>query len=306
MVFTKLRVSVFIFITTIFLLTSSQTLACACGCNIFSVGNKWMMAINSGFKFSLQYSYMNQSTNWNNQVSAPAYLNEDKGIRTSFYTMGFQYMPSREWGIMLEVPVWNRYFKTVDEDENPVSTDHSALGDIRITGVYTGLSEDMSTGITLGVKLPTGPIDQSLFDRDTQIGSGSTDILIGGYRMEQNTNWGWFTQVLFQQPLNSRQGYKPGSSFDVNAGVHYDQLLNILPVVPMLQVIGSFRGKDSGINSHPEDTGYQRIYIAPGAEVDLNPAMQLYFDFRIPVSTHVNGYQLVAPSLVNASFSVSL
>ena len=186
----KIRTSFLIVIIGIFIFTSSKSYPCACGCNIFSVGNRWMMASSSGYKFSLQYSYMNQSRNWNNQASAAAYLNEDKEIRTSFYTMGLQLMPSREWGIMLEVPIWNRYFKTIDENDNPVSTDHSSLGDIRISGVYTGLSEDMSTGLTLGVKLPMGPIDQSLFDRDTQIGSGTTDLLVGGYRMEQNTAWG--------------------------------------------------------------------------------------------------------------------
>ena len=39
----------------------------------------------------------------------------------------------------------------------------------------------MSTGLIFGVKLPTGDWKFAGFDRDTEIGSGSTDVLVGGY-----------------------------------------------------------------------------------------------------------------------------
>ncbi len=305
--FSNIKISAAILCMALIILFVIQQnlIACGCGCNVFSVGNKWMMAASEGFKLSFQYSYMDQNKNWNGLNTAPAYLNEDREVRTSFYTFGFQYMPDREWGIMLEAPMWNRYFSTFD-DGSLSSVNHLSFGDVRITGMYTGLSEDMSMAILLGVKLPTGSIDQSLFDRDTQIGTGTTDLLLGGYRMGQEILWGWFAQVLWQHAINSKDGYKPGDSFDANIGFHYDGFVSSLSIVPILQVIGSFRGSDSGIESHPEDTGYQRLFIAPGFEFKFNYAVQLYADIRIPVLTNVTGNQLIAPTLINASASISL
>lgn len=71
----------------------------------------------------------------------------------------------------------------------------------------------------------------------------------------------------------------------------------------MLQLIASFRGTDSGENADPSNTGYERIYVSPGVEVNLARQLNLYADLRIPVMTHVNGYQLISPALVSATMS---
>lgn len=277
---------------------------CACGCNVFTVGARWTMPTGSGFSAYVQYNYMNQSRNWGGWSSASPDANPDLEIRTHFYTLGVQFMLDREWGVMGEVPVWNRYFRTTDDDGNIASATHTSFGDIRLMGMYTGLSEDMSTGIQLGLKLPTGSFHESLLDRDTQIGTGTTDLLLGGYRMGQERNWGWYAQVMWQHAFNTRDGYRPGDSFDANIGFHYDGLLGWLPVVPVVQVAGSFRGVDSGEEAEPENTGYDRLYIAPGAQIILPGRVNLYADVRIPLFTHVRGTQLVAPALVNLTLGL--
>ena len=48
-------------------------------------------------------------------------------------------------------------------------------------GMYTGFSNDMSKGIIFGVQLPTGNYTAPGFDRDTQIGTGSTDLILGAF-----------------------------------------------------------------------------------------------------------------------------
>ncbi|HMK38962.1 MAG TPA: hypothetical protein VK569_06450 [Bacteroidota bacterium] len=281
------------------LLMPAATFACACGCNMFTVGTRWMMPTSAGLGAYLQYNYMNQSRNWSNWQSAPAEANEDQEIRTSFYTLGIQYMADRDWGFTIEAPVWNRYFRTIDDDGNAASVTHTSFGDVRLTGMYTGLSEDMSTGLQFGVKLPTGPYNESLLDRDTQIGTGTTDLLLGGYQMGQEKGWGWYTQAKWQHAFNEREGYRPGDSFDVNVGAHYDGLLESLMIVPVLQIQGSFRAIDSGENADPENTGYSRLYVTPGFQVVASNHFTLYADLRIPVLTHVRGNQLVAPAPVN-------
>lgn len=302
----NLVVKAIIYMTIFSALLPAPVFGCACGCSVFSVGARWMMPISSGYRTFLLYDFMDQSENWNNWRSAATDLNNDKEIRTSFYTLGFEYMANRDWGVMVEAPVWDRYFKTTDDDGNEASMDHSALGDVRIMGMYTGLSEDMSTGIQLGLKLPTGPFNQSLLDRDTQIGTGTTDLLLGGYQMGQEDSWGWYTQALWQHAFNSRDGYRPGDSFDFSIGVHYDKLLDAYKIVPMLQLIASLRSVDSGVNSDPNNTGYERLYVSPSVEVNVSQSIQVYADLRIPVLTHVTGYQLVAPALFNITLSCSL
>ena len=155
----------------------------------------------------------------------------------------------------------------------------------------------MSTAIQFGLKLPSGPFAESLLDRDTQIGTGTTDLLLGGYRMGQENLWGWYAQLLWQHALGTRDGYRPGDSFDLNAGIHYDGLLADFRVVPMIQFAGSFRGIDSGAHADPDNTGYDRLYIAPGIQIVATNRLSIYGDVRIPLLTHVRGIQLVAPAL---------
>ena len=66
----------------------------------------------SGLTMALTYNYMDQRTDWSGWNSAATNLNSDKEIRTSFYTLGLQYMESRDRGMMIEIPVWDRFFTT--------------------------------------------------------------------------------------------------------------------------------------------------------------------------------------------------
>jgi len=263
----------------------------------------WGMPTSSGFRMALLYDYMDQRTNWSDWRTAASNLNSDIELRTNFYTLGMQYMANRDWGVMIEVPVWDRYFLTTDETGISASAEHTSLADVRVMGMYTGLSEDMSTGIIFGLKLPTGSFDQSLLDRDTQIGTGTTDVLLGAYKMGQENGWGWTAQVLYQHPLSARDEYLPGDNFDASISIHYDNLMEMYNVAPFLQLVASFRGTDSGLNSDPDNTGYQRLYISPGLEVTAIGHLSIFGNLKIPIITHVNGYQLIAPSLSTVTLS---
>ncbi len=279
---------------------------CACGCNVFSVGARWMMPLSAGLRISLTYDYMDQNENWNDLARAPLSLNPDRRIRTSFYTFSSQYMIDRNWGITAEAPIWTRYFSTTIGREGIASVSHTSFADMRILGMYTGISEDMSTGIEFGLKLPTGPFNLSLMDRDTQIGTGTTDLLLGAYQMGQLGDFGWYTQAMWQHPLDLREGYRPGDSFDMTLGIDYNDLLESYHIVPLFQIIASFKGSDSGANSDPANTGYTRLYVSPGVEVNIVKDLQLYADLRLPVLTRTTGYQLVAPALLEVTLGYQI
>ena len=287
----------------LFAFPPSLSFACACGCNVFDVGTGSMLPTDTGGSAFVEYDFMDQTRNWSGASSAPAANNPDKEIRTSFLTSGAQYMFNRSWGVMAAVPVWNRLFRTENAAGNGVgSFDHTALGDIRLTGVYTGLSQDMSTGLILGVKLPTGDWKFAGFDRDTEIGTGSTDVLVGGYHrgsLNKDNRWTYFVQVLGDLPVASQGGYRPGNEVDGAAGVYFDGARlagGRLKIAPVLQVLASVRGLDSGPAASHGDSGYERILVSPGLEVSSGP-WRVYGDIELPVYQRFNGDQLTAPAL---------
>lgn len=288
---------------------SRPALACACGCGVFDVGTSAMFPSDSGGTAFLEYDYMDQDHNWSGTSGAPSSNNDDKKIRTSFVTAGLQYMFNRSWGMEAEIPYWQREFKTTEDDGAIDDFNHGALGDIRLRGVYTGFSPDMSTGLTFGLRLPTGDWTYPNFDRDTEIGTGSTDVLLGAFHRDNLTQdgvWTWFVQGSLDQPVLIQGGYRPGSEVDAAAGIYYEgwSLGSIARIAPLVQLIDGYRVRDRGPAADPVNTGYERLYMSPGVEIDLND-VRLYGDIELPVYTQVNGNQLVAPVLFKMIVSYS-
>ncbi len=248
--------------------------SCACGCGVFEVGTSSMFATHPGAMVFLEYDFLDQNQNWHGTSAAPASHNSDKRLRTNFITAGLQYTFNRSWSVLAELPSAQRFFKTADEDTGQIETfDHSGLGDLRIEGIYTGISPDMSTGIIFGMKFPTGDYTYPNFDRDTEIGSGSTDGLLGAYHLDSfdlgrllpNHSMGWFAEILWQRALATQGGYRPGDELNASVGLDYDfgPLWKFTEVAPVLQLVSSNRWKDSGPNADPPNTGYARLFLAP-------------------------------------------
>ena len=79
---------------------------------------------------------------------------------------------------------------------------------------------------------------------------------------------------------------------------------NGLRLSPVAQVIGSTREHDTGPAADPLDSGYDRVMISPGLELNTK-RWRLYGDVELPVYQRVNGNQLVAPALMKLTFSRS-
>lgn len=280
---------------------------CACGCGVFDVATSSMLPSSSGGMAFLEYDYQNQNRNWSGTSWAPAVNNNDRKIETDFTMVGLQYMFNRSWGAQLELPYDYRNYKGVLDNGTPVNRRWSSLGDIRIEGIYTGFSEDLSSGLTFGLKLPTGSDNRNadVIDRDTQLGSGSTDVLLGGFHRDRfgSSSWNWYGQFELDIPFLKQGDYRPGVETDVAAGVYYDGLsLGRLHIAPIAQVIASWRGRDSGAAADPDNSGYQRVLLSPGIEFHMHP-IKVYADAEFPVYNHVTGNQLIAPVLLKVSVS---
>ncbi len=282
--------------------------ACACGCGVFDVATSSMFPKGQGGMAFLQYDYQDQNRNWDGTSEAPSADNSDKEIETHFVTAGLQYMFNDQWGAQVEVPYDYRHFKTDIGGGNIVARNWSQLGDIRIEGIYTGFFADLSAGVTFGLKLPTGSYSHfgDVVDRDTQIGTGSTDLLLGGFyrtNITKDEKWDWFAQGLLDVPTLTQVGYRPGTEFDMATGIDYKGLsIGRARIAPVAQAIFSERTSDSGSNANPDNSGYQRLMLSPGVEVHIHPVI-IYADAEFPVFQHFTGDQLAAPVLFKLSVS---
>jgi hypothetical protein len=283
--------------------------ACACGCGVFDVATTEMFPTQSGGMVFLEQDFMDQNQNWSGTSSAPAANNSDLRIRTNFWTLGGQYLFDRTWGVQVEVPYWERLFTTITDSGAPGTFTHSAMGDVRLKGIYTGLSSDLSTGITFGVKLPTGDSTYPNFDPDTEIGTGSTDLLLGAYHLGALTGdnlWSYFASAQWQQPVAYKASYRPGAEIDGVAGLYYGgwRFSAATRLVPLLQVEGTYRRHDGGLLGHPEDSGYTRLYVGPALELDAGSRTRIYAEVAQSVYSNMSGNQLVARTLFKVSVSV--
>jgi len=290
------------------LLAPSLASACACGCAVFDVGTSSLLPSGPGGTAFFEYDYLDQNQDWSGTSRAPASANGDKEIRTDFFFAGGQYMFNDSWGVMAEIPFANRLLRTEQDNGSIGAFQHFALGDIRLMGVYSGFSPDMSTGALFGVKLPSGDHTYPGFDPDNEIGQGSTDILLGGYHtggLTPGGSFGYFAQALWQHEVAIQFGYRPGAELNAALGASYnDANLGDVHVAPVVQLLFSQRARDGGINGDPVNTGYTRLLAAPGIEFDRE-AWKFYADVEVPFYQNMNGHQLVAPAAMKFILSHS-
>jgi hypothetical protein len=296
--------------------------ACACGCSVFDVGGGLLPQENDhGGRVFFEYWYSDQTQNWIGNAKGSALANTDKEVKGIWTNVGGEYMFNREWGLMMRIPVVidRSLSTTTNQAAGTVETFSSKdIGDVEIMGMYTGFFKDMSTGVIFGLKLPTGPYNAFGLDRDTQIGSGSTDLLLGGFHrgmLSGDNAWQYFSQIRWQQPFLYRtaldpqtafdgnpnpgvpQMYKPGYQVDGAGGILYNNWYNVLgldKITPVGQVIISHRANDTGDAADPYNSGFDRVMISPGIEftkvVDEanNRVVKLYLDVEVPIYYRTN------------------
>lgn len=280
-----------------FIFAANQALACASGCGISNIGTSTLMPNETGGIVFSQYDYVAQKHNWH-QTKRTSGHNHDRRIETQTATLGAQYMFNRDFGGQIRIPHVTRQLVNQPHHGGLTSNRNSDIGDVRISGIFSGLFEDMSTGFTLGLKLPTGQTNAKNFSRNTQIGSGSYDAILGFYHKKPfgNSNAGYFLQAAWEKPFAYHQGYKPGDELSSAIGTYYSfkSFGSIKAISPILQITSAKKSSDRGWAdvSHNGHSGYKFFYFNPALEIALDN-YKLYFDVGLPISRSVKGNQLV-------------
>lgn len=262
-----------------------------------------------GFTAGLSYDYVdqNQLRSGSGKISNIALPNAQEvehRTRTTFTTLIADYQGSG-WGVNMQLPYIERYHTTYPQGTVALdSSRSSSLGDMKILARYAGLSKDGTNGIFLGIKLPTGPTNVNFrsgatLDASLQPSTGSTDVLFGGFHQGQidKLKMGWFLQGLIQHAISTRNEYRPGDTFTINAGIRYAKFGG--KVAPMLQVNYIRRISDSGANASPSITGGNLAYLSPGVSIRLGNGTNAYAFIQIPVYQYVQGIQLNPTKIIS-------
>ncbi len=123
--------------------------------------------------------------------------------------------------------------------------------------------------------LPTGKHDVRnpqglLAERTLQPGSGTTDLLVGGYfHRVLSSGSSWFADALIQAPFDEHENFKPGVRSSLDLGYRWEV-------------------------AEPDNSGGRFVYASPGFSYVLLEKLQAYAFLQLPLYQHVKGVQLTA------------
>jgi hypothetical protein len=300
--------------------SSTDAFACSsCGCTLNSDWSSQGISSGEGTRFDVRFDYFKQN-DYRNGTSSVSRSKipvgtevQDTTINRNL-TLGLDHSFNQDWAINLLLPIFNRSHGTYGEDgdyPDPaalITSSSKGLGDLRVTGRYQGLSADRSSGITFGLKLPTGETndtfnDGSPLDRGLQLGTGTTDLLLGGYYFGSiNRDWDYFAQATVQIALNKHNDFRPGNGLNATAGVRY---MGFESFIPQLQFNTRIEKRESGAEADVDNSGATLIYISPGVTVPINKTVQAFGFIQVPIYQHVNGYQIEPNVLLSTGLRLS-
>jgi hypothetical protein len=298
---------------------SDSALACSsCGCTLNSDWTTQGYSTGEGTRFDIRFDYFKQKDYRHgtdsvsrSEVAATGGEVQDTTINRNL-TLGLDHSFNQDWAISVQLPVFSRSHETYGGAypalDEYVTSSSKGIGDLRITGRYQGLSADHSTGITFGLKLPTGETDDTFkdgspLDRGLQLGTGTTDLLLGGYHFGNiNRDWDYFAQATLQIALNTHHNFRPGNGLNASAGVRY---MGFETFIPQLQLNARVEKRESGSEADKPNSGATLLYFSPGVTVPINKSVQAFGFVQVPIYQRVNGYQIEPNVLLSAGLRYS-
>jgi hypothetical protein len=296
------------------LLGASLPAAASCGSAFCMVNTNWNLqglAAEPGWRLDLRYEFIaqDQPMTGSDRIGVGQIRHHHDEVKTlnRNYVGTLDYSFNDTWGVAVTAPVGERVHTHVHNHgggQIPEQWDFTRLGDMRVLGRYQLRSENSDAarlsfyGLNFGLKLPTG--DKSVAnaagdraERSLQPGTGTTDVLIGGFynQVLPQLASSWFVQGLVQQPVNSSEDFRPGRRVSLDAGYRYEATGRI-GLMAQLNLL--HRARDSGAQAEPADTGGRSLFVSPGVSYAVTRNLQIYGFLQKPIYQYVNGVQLTA------------
>lgn len=292
------------------LLAPSAARACsACGCTLNSDWGSQGLAASGGWRFDARFDFFEQDQlreGTNSVARGGLGLPNEREVQQSTtnrnYGFSLDYSPNKNWGVNVALPWYDRSHATIAAGDTQISTSHDqGIGDARVVARYSGFDAQRSTGLLFGLKLPTGntsdtfrsgPQQGAIVDRGLQLGTGTTDLILGVYHFGALADdWGYFGQATVQQALDSHDGFKPGTGLNLNLGLRYTANETF---APQLQLNARAEKREQGANADVDNSGATLVYLSPGVTWNVSPRFSAYAFMQAPIYQRVNGLQLEA------------
>ena len=281
--------------------------AASCGSAFCMVNTNWNVEgawIEPGARVDLRFEYIDQDQPraGSRKVGVgeiPQHHDEIRTINRNWLGT-FDYTFNDKWGVSATLPIVSRDHSHIHHhmgEDLPEAWHFTELGDARVLGRRQWHAENAPAerldffGATFGLKLPTGRTDVrnaegELAERTLQPGSGTTDLFYSIF-----SGLTYFADALWQQPLNSRDEFRPGARLSLDAG-YRREMSDRLGL--MLQLNFLHRARDSGDQAEPDNSGGKFLFLSPGLSYALGKNLQLYTFLQLPLYQYVNGVQLTA------------
>lgn len=258
----------------------------------------------------MEYIHQNQPRSGTEKVLGGGHHQEVETYNRN-WVVGLSHAFTPDWNLSVQIPMVSRDHLHIHNHHGvpiPESWDFTRLGDIRMLThirLDTSVPSQGAFGLLGGIKLPTGSIDVrnndgDVAERSLQPGSGSTDLIAGGFVSGRFAQTDWHAQLRWQHAVLERQNYRPGDQLGLDAGIRYP----LGPVQALAQINLLWRGHDRGANAEPADSGGRFVFFSPGLALPIGRNMQAFGLIQLPLYQNVRGVQLTADWAATAGLTM--
>ena len=284
----------------------SSIASASCGSAFCSINTEWNAQapwLGNAAHLDLRMEYIHQ-----NKIRSGTKKSIDGGHHQEVETfnrnawLGLSHAFTPSLNVSIQIPVVSREHQHIHHHHGvPLQErwDFTQMGDARLLAHVrlddTPLPSGKMYGLLVGIKLPTGSASERNNDGDKaeatlQPGTGSTDLIAGGFAAARLGHLDWHTQLRWQRAVETRQSYRPGDQAGWDMGLRYP--LGAIDVLAQINML--WRGRDSGAAAEQDDSGGKFIYISPGLSFSFDRDKQIYALVQLPLYQNVQGTQLTA------------
>jgi len=255
----------------------------------------------TGVRYDVRYLRLGDSYHDGTKVENPT--QDAETHFTNQLTILYNVVPNLS-GIII-VPFASRHESSLNDLGQPTSLANTGLGDISILGRYNviadhAFADTRIVSVTAGVKFATGNTtklgpDGLPVDAHLQLGTGSTDLLLGAGGLLGFDDWSLAANLLAGVTGKGANGHQFGNNLNYALTARYRVYPNTMDnptFFATLGALGELRAHEKMNGAEDPNSGGNVTYIAPGIQIYFNPSFSFEASYQYPFLHQLNGDQL--------------